>query len=216
MLREIERAVQELYTKAEINDLGQCLLAIHACLSGRESVPRAWLSQDSISSKESFRGLLLADIQSLDDETYRLMRQVHLSSSRLSAITGKNRELALQLCEDHLESLHGKGCIYYEQIRLTPFAEDRLFKYAERHPQVVSSSLYSTLALRHRQIEECWRRYGNDLMPRGDGPQSTLWRRALLKKIEKQWQAIWMPPDLYDCDSREQSIINSLKLDEVP
>jgi hypothetical protein len=215
VLREIESAVQEMHSKAEFSDLGRCLLAIHACLMSQESVPRAWLLLDPTPDKEPLKNLLLADIKSLDEETRLLIRQVHLSPARLNAITGRNRELALQLCEDHLESLHGKGFLCYEQTRLTPFAEDRIFAYAERHPQVASSSLHAILALRHRRLSECWRRFGDEAMPRGDGRQSTLWRRALVNKIETQWRAIWMPPDLYDCDSRERSIINSLRLDEV-
>ena len=215
MLKEIERAVQEMHSRAEINDFVAFLLSIHACLMRQESVPRAWLPLDPDAATNPFSRLLLARIEPLGDETRHSLRQAHLLPLRLNAMTGKNRELALQLCEEHLESMHGKGFLCYEQIRLTPFAEDRLFDYLQLHSQVASPSLQAILSLRHRRLEECWRRYGDEAVPRGDGRQSTLWQRALQEKIESQWQAVWMPPDLYDCDSREQSIINSLALDEA-
>jgi hypothetical protein len=197
-----------------VQRLDECLCA-HACLFGRESVPRIFIPRNTNPhTPQEWTAMTQTCLASSDAET-----RAHTSRTLHALGLGhewvprdaSSRASLLDTVMVMIEDSWGEGEIHYEMLRFTPFSAEDINLFLPVMPWgETSEAVKSALGLRAAEQSDYFERYG-PMCGAGDIRADTpAFDRVLTAKVREQWQERWLDARRYFPREQSDDMIDSL------
>ena len=195
----------------------ETLLAIHAILRKRATIPRLFLSNDILyhmtpgTLLRTAAPCLTHSIESIELATCRLATEAGICPLLIDRLDQRAQTNLTKAIEDLIESRCGPGVLHYEYARFTPFTREdiaaRLLQYENWRDE--ENLLVQHLIARTTQKVQCIQEYMRLATER---QMSETFDSVYKAKVDTLWQNTWLSHTRYIVPSNDERMIRSLVL----
>lgn len=192
-------------------------MCVHAALNNLEHTPRIYITENQHLNPdlcwENASICLLSDYKAIHNWTLSVLELLRISIKDLNNLTSSDKLKNLNMIESSLDMTLGKGTVYYESLRFTPFLTennrlDFLLKNCEPKTKWQTVLLQRLKTRDGEQLEYCTK-HRNFITDVNFKHNCDIYHSVYKLKLEQRWQCSWLSAEKYD---NSPDIINSIMI----
>lgn len=194
--------------------LENILLCAHAYLSKRQHIPRMCLKSNNLSDVYWFNAYinqcLYVNTGAVEQWTLANLKLVNLPIKEMGQVNPFLRQEYINFVSEKLDIITGDSIIYYENARITPFAENDITHYLN-FPNISLDEnqifVLEKLFVRARQRTEYQKKHQNITQALNLYGKTDMYHEVCKFKSEELWQQHWRDERKYQTPNIIDSIL---------